>query len=65
MAAEGQSDRMTSGMEVCVKQRGVTEFLHAEALTPVDILQCLLNTYWRPNSGSEHSEVVGGAFQQW
>ena len=25
------------------------------------LAECL----WRPNSGSEHSEVVGDAFQQW
>ena len=38
MAAEGQSDKMAFDMEVCMKQRGVTEFLHAEkiALTFTD-----------------------------
>jgi len=30
MAAEQQSDRMAPDMEVRMKQRGVTEFLHAE-----------------------------------
>ena len=30
MAAEGQSDRMVSDMEVCIKQMCVTELLHAE-----------------------------------
>jgi len=30
MTAEGQSDKMVSDMEVCMKQRGVTEFLHVE-----------------------------------
>ena len=25
------------------------------------LAECL----WRPNSGCEHSEVVGGVFQQW
>ena len=25
----------------------------------------LAECWWRPNSGCEHSEVVGGAFQQW
>ena len=29
-AAEAQSDKMTSDMEMHMKQRGVTEFLHAE-----------------------------------
>jgi len=47
------------------KQRCVTEFLHAEkngihwcSSTPAEHL-------WRPNSECEHSEAVGGAFQQW
>ena len=30
MAAERQPDKMTSDMEVHIKQRCVTEFLHAE-----------------------------------
>ena len=30
-------------------------------LTQVTLVECL----WRPNSGCEHSEAVGGAFQQW
>ena len=41
MAAEGLSDRMVSDVEVCMKQRGVTEFLHAEKkwhpLTFIDV----------------------------
>jgi len=32
MAAEGQSDTMASGMEVRMKQRCVTEFLHTEEI---------------------------------
>ena len=32
MAAEGQSDKMASDMEVHMKQRCVTEFLHAKKL---------------------------------
>ena len=39
MATEGQNDKM----EVRMKQRCVTEFLHAEKLAPTDIHQCLLN----------------------
>lgn len=35
---EGQSD-----MEVHVNQRGATEFLHEEKITPIDIHRCLLN----------------------
>ena len=30
MAAEGQSDKMVSDMEVCMKQRCGTELFHAE-----------------------------------
>ena len=35
--AEGQSDRMASDMEVWMKQRCVTEFLHVEKMAPTDI----------------------------
>ena len=45
MAAEGQSDTMTSDMEVCVKQSCVTEFLlHAETVASTDVHWCFLNT---------------------
>ena len=40
MAAEGQSDTMASDMEVCMKQRCVTEFLHAEKTASIDTHQC-------------------------
>ena len=43
MAAEGQSDRMMSDMEVCMEQRCVTDFLHAEKMAPTDIHLHLLN----------------------
>jgi len=43
MAAEGQSDRMVSDIKVCVNERCVTEFLHAEKVAPTDIRQHLLN----------------------
>jgi len=36
MAAEGQCDRMASDMEVLMKQRGVTEFFHAEKMALTD-----------------------------
>ena len=45
MAAEGQSDRMVSHMEVHMKQRCVNEFLHVEKMAPTDIHQCLLDVY--------------------
>jgi len=44
MAAEGQSYRMESEMEVHIKQRCVTEFLHVEKIEPIDI-HLLLNAY--------------------
>jgi len=37
MAAEGQSDKMVSNMEVCMKQRGGTEFLYVDKILPIDI----------------------------
>ena len=36
MAAEGQSDKMASDMEVCLKQRCGIEFLHAEKKASTD-----------------------------
>ena len=44
MAAEGQSDRMASDMDVHMKQKCVNEFLHAETMAPTDIYWYLLNT---------------------
>ena len=37
MAAEGQSDKMVSDMEVSLKQREVTEFLYEKRMTLIDI----------------------------
>ena len=37
MAAKGQSDRKASDMEVRMKQRCDTEFLHAEKMAPIGI----------------------------
>ena len=45
VAAQGQSDKMVSNMEVYMKQRCRTEFLHAEKMAPTDIHWCLLNIY--------------------
>ena len=45
MAAEGQSDKMVSDMDVHTKQRCVTEFLRVENTAPTDIHQCLQNAY--------------------
>jgi len=46
MTAEGQCDKMASDMEVRMKRRCVTEFLHAEKIAPNDIHRRLR----RPNS---------------
>ena len=35
--SRGQSDKMVSDMEVCMKQRCVIEFLHVEKMAPIDI----------------------------
>jgi hypothetical protein len=45
MAAEGQIDKMVSDMEVHMKQRCVTELLHAEKFGPNYIHRRLLNVY--------------------
>ena len=42
MAAEGQSDRITSEMEMCMNQRCVIEFLHVEKMSTIDIHRHLL-----------------------
>jgi hypothetical protein len=43
--SRGHSDKMASHVEVRMKQRCVTEFLHAEKIAPNDIYRCLLNVY--------------------
>jgi len=45
MTAEGQSYKMASDMEVHMKQRCVTEFLHAEKNAPNDIHRHLLSVH--------------------
>jgi len=45
MSAERRSVRTASDVEVQMKQRCVTEFLHAEKMAPTDIRQLLLNVY--------------------
>ena len=37
MAAEKQSDQMLSDMEVCMKQRWIAEFFHAEIMASIHI----------------------------
>ena len=45
MAAQRQSDKMVSDVDVCRKQRCGIEFLHVEKMAPTDIHLCLLNVY--------------------
>jgi len=56
---------MTSDMEVQTKQSCGMEFLHVEKNGPHQHSLTLAERLWKPNSGCEHSEVAGGAFQQW
>jgi len=60
MAAERQSDRMASDLQVCMKQRSSIEFFHAEKIVPIDIAWLLQNIHG--DNGCEHTEVVGGVF---
>ena len=48
MAAEGQSGKMTSDMEVYMKQRCATEFLYVEKIASIDIHHHLPNDYGDP-----------------
>ena len=43
MAAEGQSDRMPSDMEMHMKKRCATELFPAEKMVLTDVHRCLLN----------------------
>ena len=45
--------------------RGVTEFLHVEKNCFSWHSSKFAEHLWTPNSGCEHTEVVGGVFQQW
>ena len=40
MAAEQQSDKMVSDMEVCMKHRSVTKSFHTEVAAPINIGIC-------------------------
>jgi len=44
-AAEGQSVKMMSNMEMWMKQRSVIEFFHAVKMTPIDNHWCSWNTF--------------------
>jgi len=61
---EGQSDRTAPDMEAHVKKRSNTEFHHEEK-NSTHCYSLMLTEHLRsPSSGCQHSEAVGGAFQQ-
>jgi len=64
MAAKGQSDKKASDVEVWMKQKCVTEFLHVEKSGIHWHSSMFAECLWQPNRGCEHSGAVGGAFQQ-
>ena len=43
MAAEGQSEKMASDMEIYLKHWGGIEFLCAEKMAPIEVHRCFLN----------------------
>ena len=55
MAAVGQSDKMASDMEVCMKQMCRIGFLHAEKMVLIGIHQSLLYTFGGQTE-HEHSD---------
>lgn len=66
MIVAGQSDKMASNVEVCMKERCDIKFLHAEKKWhPPCHSWTLAEHVWRPNNGGEHSEAEGDAVQQW
>ena len=62
MVAEGQSDSMVSDIEAWMRQRCVSEFLYAEKNCNHWHSLMLAVHLWRPSSGCEHSEELGGVF---
>jgi len=62
MAAEGQSDKMASDVEMHMKQRCVTEFLHLEKNDTPSHSSSLAESFWSSNSGHKHSEEISDAF---
>jgi len=56
---------MMPDMDEHIKQRYVIEFLHEEKNCTHWYPLMLAERLRRPNSGYEHSKVVGGMFQQW
>ena len=66
MAAEWQSHKMAPDMEVHMKQRGVTEFLHVEKIASTGIHRHFLYVdVGQTVDVSTVSTVYVGRFQQW
>ena len=66
MAAEGQSYKMASDVEVQMnKGVSLNTFMRTKKKGSHWHSSTLAERLWRPNSGCEHSEAVGGVFQQW
>ena len=63
MAAEGQSDKMASDMEVQMKQRCVAEFLHVEKMAPTDIHW--LNIFGDQTNVHKDQRVDVSTVRQW
>ena len=64
MAAEDQSDRMSSDMKVQMKQRYAIVCFLAEKMVPTDIRQHLLSIYGDKTVDVSTARQVGGVFQQ-
>lgn len=64
MAAEDQSDRMSSDMKVQMKQRYVIECFHSEKIVPTDICLHLLSISGDKTVDVSTARQVGGVFQQ-
>jgi len=58
----GNLKKIVSNMQVCMKRRCITEFLHADMTHWHSLM--LAEHLWRSNSGYQCSEVVGDIFQQ-
>ena len=63
MAAEAQSYKMKSDMEVHMKKRCGNEFFHTEKNCTHWHSFMLAECLWRPNSGCE--QLVTGAPKKW
>lgn len=61
MEANGQSDKITSGMEMQTKQRCVIEHVQVKKMQPQHLLM-FAESLWRSATECEHSEMLSGCF---